>query len=98
MMRPRLVRRQILASSETEVDGVERDDQIFSVEDGFKDGKNTRLGADLPSEIFVGYCVVEAHALVVDLREVLVLPCAAVIAVVSQTAIVCQWMFERAWQ
>jgi len=97
-MRPGLVGRQILTSSETEVDSVERDDQIFGVEDGFEDRKNTRLGADLPYEIFMGHCVVKAHSLVVNLREMLVLPCAAVITVVSQAANVCQWMLEGAWQ
>lgn len=83
LMRPWLVGRQILASSEAEVDSVEGDDQIFGVEDGFEDGQNTRFSADLPGEIFMGYGVVEAHSLVVDFREMLVLPCAAVVAVVA---------------
>jgi hypothetical protein len=88
LMRPRLVWWQIGSSSKTEVYCIERYDQVVSTKDGLKDGQNARLGADLPDEVLVCDGVIEAHALVVDLWEVLGLPGATVIAVVSKTTVV----------
>jgi hypothetical protein len=87
LVRPRLVWWQICSSSETEVYCVERHDQVISTKDGLEDGEDARFGADLPDKILVCDGVIEAHAFVVDLGEVLGLPGATVIAVVSKTTV-----------
>jgi hypothetical protein len=70
-VRPWLVCWKIGSSGETKVDCVERNDQILGVEDLLEDIKDSRLGTDLPNEILVCDGIIEAHALVVDLGEVL---------------------------
>lgn len=88
LMGPGLVWWQIGPSGETEVYCVERHDQIIGTKDSLEDRQNARLGSDLPNEILVCDGVIEAHALVVDFGEVLGLPGATVIAVVTKTTVV----------
>lgn len=47
----------------TEVDGIERDDEVFGVVDFLEGSDDAGFSSDGPGEIFVGYGVLQTHAL-----------------------------------
>ncbi|KAI3485405.1 hypothetical protein L1887_51329 [Cichorium endivia] len=84
LVRPRLVGRQVLAVGETKVDGIKRDDQVFGAQELFKRSYHAGLRADLPRPVLVRHGVVEAHALLRDGGQLVLVHGGQVVAVVAE--------------
>lgn len=83
LVRPGRVGRQVGAVGEAHVDGVEGDDQVLRLVDGFEGADDAGLGADGPGEGLVRQAVAGAHAFLVDDGEVAGVDGAGVVAVVA---------------
>jgi hypothetical protein len=91
LMRPGLVFGYIRPIGESEVDGVERYDQVFCVVDLFKGPDHARLRADRPCEGLMREPVAGTHALLVDYGKVFVFHCGGVVALETETTISQGW-------
>lgn len=70
----------------TEVDSVKRHDQVFRVVDLLECANDAGLSTDSPCEVFVRHGVLEAHALLVDEREVVLVNCRGIVAIIAEAA------------
>lgn len=68
-MRPWLIGRQVSAIGKSESHGIKRDDQVLVVVHFLERLQHFRLCSDIPNELLVRYGVVQAHAFLRDLRE-----------------------------
>jgi hypothetical protein len=71
---------------EGEVDGIERNDEIFVVVNLLKSANNTRLASYTPSKVLMCYSIVQAHALLVDGGQMVLVCGGEIVAVESQVA------------
>jgi hypothetical protein len=72
---------------EAEVHGVKRHDEVFVVVDLLKSIDHTRLATDGPGEVLVGDSVLQAHALLGDVWELVLVDGAEVLAIEAEVAI-----------
>lgn len=71
---------------ELEVDSVKGHDQVLVVVDLLKSANNTRLTANTPDKVLVRESVVQAHALLVDQGQLVLVHGGKVVAVESKLA------------
>lgn len=72
---------------EAKIDGIERYNEILVVVDLLKGLYDTWLAPDAPSKVFVGDSVLKAHALLINLRQLVFVYCGEVVAVKPEIAI-----------
>jgi hypothetical protein len=71
---------------ELEVDSVKGHDQVLVIIDLFEGANNARFTANTPNKVLVGKSIVQAHAFLVDQRQVILVHGRRVIAIEAELA------------
>lgn len=71
---------------EAKVDRIKRHNQVFRVIHLLECANNSRLSANSPSKILVRYGILEAHALLVDQREPVLVDGRRVVTIITKVA------------
>lgn len=77
------------------INSIKRHDQIFSVVDLFKCADDTRLTTDCPGEIFMCHRILQAHTLLVDRWQVILMDSRQIISIEAKIADDCQLSTEQ---